>query len=332
MHLRKIKIGGGNLINVVFILSSFIISLVVAIVSIIVGFNAFQTVATTMLAFLCSEYFMNTCLIKSKYLQAKSESAYWENAHNYTNKLKEINEYCMTVLNDSHGEKDLFNVACSRSIDNLHYQLRTAAQEKRIEITSDYIINAAGVFEALNFAETKSIELTFPIEHIGENLIDTAEDRKFFEIVYKMVVDKQVESIKVLLILDDVELIGDQKIKALFDFYAANEAYECKYIKKADFLNACEHNLIATNALDFGIYGPKMLFCVEQYDPYCGVYSKNEAQVKRYTDLFNEVWNFEWMAHENPSQKDRGSGMTPKNFFELLENNCPHGKNGSTED
>ena len=52
--------------------------------------------------------------------------------------------------------------------------------------------------------------------------------------------------------------------------------------------------------MDFGIYGPQMLFRVEQYDPYCGIYSKSETEVKRYSALFNEVWNFESITHENP--------------------------------
>ena len=307
-----------SVITVVTLLFSFIVSLVTAIVSIEVEFTAFETVSTTLLTFLCSEYFVNKCILQSKYIRGKKERKYWDKVNEYSEKLEEINDYCTEILGDSHGDKDLFVVTCSKAIDNLYYLMRQAALEKRIEITSDYIVNSLGVFDALNITNDKQIELTFPLDEITPRLIETAEDRKFFETCYKMVTSKKVNCIRVLLILKDFTLLHDKKLKMLLQFYASVQGYECRYILKEDFCNACEHNMIQTTYLDFGIYGPQMLFRVEEYDPYCGIYSKSETEVKRYSALFNEVWNFESITHKNPENAVMPA-LNPGEFFGKID-------------
>lgn len=307
-----------NIITIIIVLFSLMVSLITAIISIYAQFTGFETVATTMLVFLCSEYFVNTCLLQSKYIKGKNESKHWDKVNIYSKKLEEIDNYCTEILGNSHGESDLFVATCSKAIDNLYYLLRQAALEKKIEITSDYIVNSIGVFDALNVSDDKQIELTFPLDTITPRLIETAEDRKFFETAYKMIKSKKVNFIRILLIVGDFSLLDDPRLQLLLQFYQTVEGYECRYILKSDFCNACDHNMIQTSNLDFGIYGPKMLFKVEQYDPYCGVYSKSETEVKRYLALFNEVWNFESITHKN-SVKKINIELNPRTFFEMID-------------
>ena len=196
--------------------------------------------------------------------------------------------------------------------------MQAAAEDKRIEIASDFIINSKGVFEALNVTGEKTVELTFPIENLEDIALKTPEDKKFFETAYKMTVEKRVKGIRVLLILKEADFINNEKLQYLCSFYNENKAYECRYILKDDFVTACEHNLIPSNNLDFGIYGPQMLFKVEQYEPYKGVYTKNIEEVRRYRDLFNQVWDFESMTHDiKTTQKDI---TTPVELFDRFEN------------
>lgn len=310
-----------SVITVVTLLFSLLVSLVTAIVSIVAKFTAFETVATTMLAFLCTEYFVNKCILQSKYVKGKKERKHWNKVNEYSEKLEEIDNYCTEMLGDSHGDKDLFVATCSKAIDNLYYLMRQAALEKKIEMTSDYIVSSLGVFDALNVTDDKQIELTFPLDEITPRLIEAVEDRKFFETAYKMVTSKKVNFIRVLLILKDFALLEDEKMKMLLQFYASVQGYECRYILKEDFCNACEHNMIQTTYLDFGIYGPQMLFRVEQYDPYCGIYSKSETEVKRYSALFNEVWNFESITHKNPENAVTPV-LNPGAFFEKIDVMC----------
>ena len=67
-------------------------------------------------------------------------------------------------------------------------------------------------------------------------------------------------------------------------------------------LAVCDTNGISSQFLDFGIYGPKMLFITEQYIPtHKGTYYKDETKVKHYHRLFDEVWNSDAITRPNPS-------------------------------
>ena len=68
-----------------------------------------------------------------------------------------------------------------------------------------------------------------------------------------------------------------------------------------------------------------MLFVEENLHPYKGVYYKDESIIERYTKLFDEVWNFEAVTHNNPkvavnSGTTSNVGFTPNQFFEDLSN------------
>lgn len=203
--------------------------------------------------------------------------------------------------------------------------LKDASEYKKIEISSDYIINVAGVFEALNITRDKKVRLTFPIKEVSKNVISTAEDRKFFETIYNKIKNGEVSDLLILMILDNENLLNDPQIDLLLKFYYVNAHYDCKYILAQDFIEACEHNRVSTASLDFGIYGPNMLFIEESLFPYKGVYYKDSAIVERYTKLFDEVWNFEAITHNNPKNSIQPntiskSDFLPKQFFHELTN------------
>jgi hypothetical protein len=314
----------GHFVEGIIILSSFIVALITAVCSILGKFDAFQTISTTMLSFLCSEYIGHSFLLKSKYFRAKKDYSLIEQANDWTGKLYEMNEYCKSIIENSHGSQDLFVTSCKKNIENLHYILQMAARDEKIEISSEYIVNSVGVFDALNVSEDKIVELTFPIDQVQDGVLLTAEDKKFFETAYKMVQNGCVQKIKVLLILGNESFISDRRLDALCKFYDSNDGFEGKYISKVDFVKACESNMISSAQLDFGIYGPRMLFKVEAYEPYKGVYTKNEAEVQRYRKLFEEMWNFASMTHDLPgvdeSNPSYSKPVTITELFQSLSN------------
>ena len=103
---------------------SILLSISAGAFSIIGKFDAFQTLTITMLTFLCTEYVVHSFLLKAKYFKAKKDYPMWMNANELTSKFYDMNEYCKLVLNNSHGEQDLFVVTCKRLIDNLYYVLQ----------------------------------------------------------------------------------------------------------------------------------------------------------------------------------------------------------------
>lgn len=309
-----------HFVECIIILSSFIVALITAVCSVIGNFDAFQTITTTMLSFICAEYIGHSFLLKSKYFKEKKNYSFDKQANDWTGKLYEMNEYCKSILENSHGSHDLFIVTCKKNIDNLYHILQTAARDEKIEISSDYIINSVGVFDALNVSDEKIVELTFPIEQLQDGILHTPEDKKFFETAYKMVQEGFVKNIKVLLILKDDSYIQDDRLAELCKFYDTNKGFEGKYINKIDFIKACESNMISSSHLDFGIYGPRMLFKVDSYDPYTGSYTKNEAEVQRYRKLFDEMWNFASITHDLPDVNSSGSSsLEALNLVQLFD-------------
>lgn len=304
----------------IILLSSFIVALITAACSIVGHFDVFQTISTTMLSFLCAEYIGHSFLLKSKYFKEKEKFSFNEQFNDWTGKLYEMNGYCKSIIENSHGPHDLFIITCKKNIDNLHHILQIASQDEKIEISSDYIVNSVGVFDALNVSDEKIIELTFPIDQLHDEILKTTEDKKFFETAYKMVQERYVEKIKVLLILGNDSFIKDSRLAALCKFYDTNDGFEGKYISKIDFIKACDSNMIPSSQLDFGIYGPRMLFKVESYDPYTGSYTKNASEVQRYRKLFDEMWNFASMTHDLPNKEnDKSSSANTMSLIELFE-------------
>ena len=317
-HNAKKKIGSDkkpiseHILEGFIISGSIIVSLVTAIFSIKGKFDAFQTLSTTMLSFLCTEYVSHSILEKSKYFKAKQEYYMFEQANEWSGKLYEMNEYCETIIERGHGPHDLFLLTCKKNIDNLYYVLQTAARDEKIEIESDYIINSGSVYEALNVTKDKIVELTFPINNLNDGVLQTPEDQKFFETSIKMLQERYVQTIRVLLILGDESFINDPKLTSLFEFYNTNNGFEGKYISKTDFVKACESNMISSAHLDFGIYGPEMLFKVESYSPYKGVYTKDKDEVARYRKHFDEIWSFAAMTHDLPDAIDNKASTQSK--------------------
>lgn len=297
---------------------SVLLSVVSGFVSACFGFDPFQSIATAFFVFLACELISITWFISGVYFRQKKENQFLNKITPYNTKLQEINEFLYNVLLNSHGDDDLFVITCTKAIENLYSLFKDASDEQRVEITSDYIINVKGVFEALNMTKNKTIKLTFPIKKINGSIIPSAEDRKFFETIYKKIISHEVSQLEILVILDDSSMLNDDQLNKLFDFYKSNINYYCKYTFATDFIEACNNNMVPTTSLDFGIYGPKMLFVVEGLSPYKGVYYKDEIKISRYTELFDEVWNFESITFDNPSLIGTGSPITPKQFFENI--------------
>lgn len=313
----KEKIPDG-VINGFIALASLLVSLIGAIVSIALQFDTFRTIATALLSFLCAELIGHSILEKSRYFKAKREFFITEQINAWSSKFYEMNEYCQAILEKSHGKQDLFVLTCKKNIDNLHYLLQTAARDEKVEIESGYIVDSEAVFEALNITNEKEIELTFPIDNLEYGILHTQEDKKFFETTAGKVEDGSVKKVRVLLILGDTSFAKDERLTELFGFYDTNPGFEGKYISKADFIKACDNNMISSSQLDFGIYGPEMLFRVESYDPYKGVYTKNRDEVERYRKLFDEIWNFGAMVHDLP-ESNSGEKNEPMKIDQLFQ-------------
>lgn len=237
------------------------------------------------------------------YTRQKSEDEkFMDNISEYSHLLHDINRFYYDISKDSHGDKDLFVTYAKKEIEKLHNVLSTAANQKEFNISSDYFINADGVFDAFSQTPDKILKMTFPVMVADGKLFTSKADIHFFEVLRTEVKEGYVKSVHTLVILENESLLQREDVKKLLDFFSAENNYTCKIVFKSDFENICDTNGVSSQYIDFGIYGPKMLYITEQYLPvHKGTYYKEETKIKHYTRLFDEVWDSDFITVPNPS-------------------------------
>lgn len=234
--------------------------------------------------------------------QQLEDEKFMDNISEYSHLLHDINRFYYSINKESHGDNDLFVTYAKKEIEKLHSVLSKAANQKEFSISSDYIINAGGVFDAFSQAKERILKMTFPITVLDGQLFTSQADIHFFEVLKTKVDNKELDEVKVIVILEKQNLLEREDVKKLLDFFKATPKYSCKIAIQCDFVAVCDTNGISSQFLDFGIYGPKMLFITEQYIPtHKGTYYKDETKVKHYHRLFDEVWNSDAITRPNPS-------------------------------
>ncbi len=242
--------------------------------------------------------------------QKIEDEKFMDNITEYSQKLHEINRFYYQISKDSHGEQDLFVTYARKEIEKLYVVLGCAANQKVFSISTDYIVNAGGVFEAFSQTDKKILKMTFPVYSTDSAIFTSPADMHFFEVLKMKVDSKQLDVVKVIVILDAEELLKNKDVNKLLDFFKAASNYECKIAFKTDFETVCESNGINSQFIDFGIYGPKMLYVTEQYVPHKGTYYKDETKIRQYHLLFDEVWTSDVITRPNPSSNSKSITLT----------------------
>ena len=244
-------------------------------------------------------------------IQKRQDDEFMENITEYSKMLYDINRDFYIVSKDSHGPHDLFVTYAKKEIEKLNSILSKAANQKEFSISSDYIVNATGVFDAFSQVTGKKVlKMTFPIWKEDNAIFTSQADIHFFEVLKLKMDSKEVDGVEVILIYDDKKLLDRSDVKKLLNFFSAEEGYTCKVALLNDFKTVCESNGVSSQFVDFGIYGPKMLYITEQYLPiHKRTYYKDETRVRHYTRLFDEVWNSDVITKSNPSNNTTHVGL-----------------------
>ena len=234
--------------------------------------------------------------------QQNEYDEFMENITEYSTMLHDINNFFYEVSKDSHGNNDLFVTYAKKEIEKLNITLRVAAKQKEFGISSDYILNASGVFDAFSVSANKTLRMTFPIMDADNAIFISPADSHFFEVLQKQVSDGNLNQVQVIVICETSATIEKDFVKKLLDFFAAEEKYVCKLCMAETLISVCETNGVQSQHLDFGIYGDRMLFVAEQYTPiHKGTYYKDENKIRLYTRLFDEIWKSDILAKPNSS-------------------------------
>lgn len=262
-------------------------------ISLLLGCSTFMIVELISLVFYSISY---------KKQQIEDEK-FMDNISEYSHLLYDINRFYYGINLDSHGDNDLFVTYAKKEIEKLHSVLGKAANQKEFSISSDYIINAGGVFDSFSQTTEKVLKMTFPISESESTIFTSRADMHFFEVLKTKVLKKEVSLVKVIVILENNDMEIREDVKKLLDFFSATDNYSCKIAIKKDFEAVCDTNGVSSQYIDFGIYGPKMMYITEQYVPvHKGTYYKDETKIKQYHRLFDEVWKSDTITHPNSSQ------------------------------
>lgn len=237
-------------------------------------------------------------------IQKRQDDEFMENITEYSKMLYDINRDFYIVSKDSHGPHDLFVTYAKKEIEKINTTLSKTANQKEFSISSDYIVNANGVFDAFSqVAGKKVLKMTFPVWKEDGAIFTSQADIHFFEVLKQKMEKEEIDDVEVIFIYDDKKILERSDVKKLLDFFSAEEGYTCKVAFMNDFRKVCESNGVTSQFVDFGIYGPKMLYIAEQYTPiHKGTYYKDETKVRHYTRLFDEVWNSDAITKANPSK------------------------------
>ena len=149
-----------------------------------------------------------------------------ENITEYSKMLYDINRDFYIVSKDSHGPHDLFVTYAKKEIEKLNSILSKAANQKEFSISSDYIVNANGVFDAFSQVTGKKVlKMTFPIWKEDNAIFTSQADIHFFEVLKLKMDSKEVDGVEVILIYDDKKLLDRSDVKKLLNFFSAEEGY-----------------------------------------------------------------------------------------------------------
>jgi len=200
------------------------------------------------------------------------------------------------VRSESHGSKDLFVSHLNSEILALSKKLSDANKRKEMRIKSDYIINIDGVFDSLDVSINRNVRLTYPIS-TGEPWVGGLSDRRFFEVLLQKVSQGLVNNLSIFFLLEEDVDSKDPNLQKVLQWLNKQTRVQAKYMLCEEFANICSLNGVSTDHLDFGVYGNRMVFRTTAAGPeHEGIYSKDQALVERYRNVFDQMWVSENLA------------------------------------
>lgn len=208
------------------------------------------------------------------------------------------------IVRESYGEKDLFVTHFIEEFHELANKIENVAKRQELRVQADHFLHVDNVLDAFQGDHEKIWRYIWPISADGK-LFDNLPWKRYFEATAGMV-RQNIEQIRAIIILDDLRLTAVPRVKKLLDFFYTSEAMDCRIIKRVDYETICADNNIPANYLDFGIYGTRLLFLTEQYEPdIIGIFTKNAILIRNYKNLFDTMWNSTSITKPNPSNTTR---------------------------
>jgi hypothetical protein len=288
------------------LLITIIITVFTSLISNWVGheFTVAEDIICGLSFFIAIENIGNSSIISDMYHIRHKDHELWKVNSEGDKIISNIRTDFHTIVHDSYGNKDLFVSHFNREINKLARELKDVAEKKELNVSANHFLSAENVLDAFFDDQNKSWSYTWPIESGDEKLFDILNWKQYFEETIKMVSNGGIKQIKTILILKDISLITNPRIKHLLHFFKNTENILCRIVTFKTYNEICASDHFDPNLKDWGLYSKRFLYKNEQYLPEIrGLFTKDLLEIERYDKLFNTMWDLSAVSIENPSQE-----------------------------
>lgn len=226
---------------------------------------------------------------------------------NEEKKINNINDSCNKDLctigksfNDivlkSDNENDIFIKYYLHQLNALATNMRDSVINNHLKVELDHYVATNYVLSTFDFCVDKTWRFTWPFES-GDLLFSEIAWQRYFDEASKLIEKNKIKNAKILVIIDNKEILNESKLINLFHYAYNKKRIQIKWCLTNDF-SSIEQDSRLDNHLDFGIYGDKLVFWYDTYEPsVTGTYSKEPEKVLAYSELFESVWNSSAITH-----------------------------------
>lgn len=220
-------------------------------------------------------------------------------------KLAAIRDDYAALVNKRHGDDDLFVAHYKREITELSSNIHKSSQLDELWVTERHSQTVDKVMSAF-LEETKPVHRSVWFMVPNEELFEIQPDREYLGNFEKAATKRSFGGVRTLCVVESHEHLKDVRIKAVLDFYKTTPKFDCRVVVKVDYERERADDQISPEFIDFGIYGSRMMFLTASYEEVRkGVFVRRKADVAKYTEFFDRLWNSR-AAKKNPSiAKDR---------------------------
>lgn len=231
----------------------------------------------------------------------RQEEELWLLRESIDGELLNVSRCFVRVAREAYGENDLFVAHFRREIHQLAESIGEVAERRQLRVQADHFLTVDNVLDAFQGDAERIWRYTWTVE--GEHrLFDELAWKRYFEKTAAMVERGEIKEVRTLLVIEKQEALESPRMRRLLDFFHTNKGFRCCIANRNDVRLLCNDNSGMTNCIEFGIYGDRLLFLTEQYEPQVrGVFTKDPGTIKHYCKLFDSMWSSASVASANPS-------------------------------
>lgn len=243
----------------------------------------------------------------------KSEFINWEINNQVEKELHNIRILFSSLVQTAETSNDLFVNHYFNKIQDLYSEIRHTTEKNELRVNENHLLAIDEELAAFEGAKERILRYTWLF--LSDNkLFDSSNWRRYFEETIKLINQKKLNKVKILLLVPSYSFLELPRINKLLDFVKTTKNVECRVIINTMFEEICSDNGISTKSIDFGIYSDRLLFITDADGTENGLWIKDKKTILHFNKVFEMVWSTRGLSKENPSQS-----VTPMKFSDLFD-------------